>query len=144
MPAKTQQDISAVAQHIPAILVVAEEDNVRDLLQDILEAHGYRTLTSTNLEDAARVASKELVDLVVVELDRPGPRQVDGIEALRRSRTGLKIIAVLGDSSLACLESLVDAIVWKPFSVNALATIVSEYIGPAEPVQKETAQLTSV
>jgi CheY-like chemotaxis protein len=69
---------------------------------------------------------------------------VDGIEALRRSRTGLKIIAVLGDSSLACLESMVDAIVWKPFSVNALATIVSEYIGPAEPILKETAQFTSV
>jgi CheY-like chemotaxis protein len=144
MPAKTQPDISAVAPHSPAILVVAEEDNVRDLMQDILEAYGYRTLTSTNLEDAARVASKESVDLVVVELDRPGPRQVDGIEALRRSRTGLKIIAVLGDSSLACLESLVDAIVWKPFSVNALATIVSEYVGPAEPNLKETAQSTGV
>jgi hypothetical protein len=67
-----------------------------------------------------------------VELDRPGPRQVDGIEALRRSRSGLKILAVLGDSSLACLESLVDAIVWKPFSVDGLATIVSKYIGPPE------------
>src|SRR5437879_4112429 len=103
MRAKTQQDISAVAQHTPAILVVAEEDNVRDLLQDILEAYGYRTFTSTNLEDAARVASEESVDLVAVELDRPGPWQVDEIEALRRSRAGLKIIAVLGDSSLACL-----------------------------------------
>ncbi|HET9320009.1 MAG TPA: response regulator [Bryobacteraceae bacterium] len=144
MPAKTQQDISAAAQHSPAILVVAEEDNVRDLMQDILEAYGYRTRPSTNLEEAATLASKESVDLVAVELDRPGPRQVAGIEALRRSRTGLKIIAVLGDSSLACLESLVDGIVWKPFSVNALATIVSEYIGPAEPTLKETAQLTAM
>jgi CheY-like chemotaxis protein len=139
MPAKTQPDISAAAHHSPAILVVAEEDNVRGLLQDILEAYGYRTLVSTNLEDAAKLASKASVDLVAVELDRSGPRQVAGIEALRRSRTGLKIIAVLGDSSQACLESLVDAIVWKPFSVNVLATLVSEFMGPAEPILKETA-----
>jgi DNA-binding response OmpR family regulator len=136
MPAKKQLEVRVSHPRVPAILVVAEEDNVRDLLQDILEAYGYRAVTSTNLEDAVRVASKESIDLVALELDRPGLRQVEGIEALRRSQTGLKILAVLGDSSLAGLESVVDAIVWKPFLVEGLAAMVSKYLGPPEPILK--------
>ena len=112
-----------------AILVVAEEDSMREMLKDILESFGYRTLAIADLQDAARVASLELIDLIALELDRPGLRQVDGIEALRRSRSSLKILAILGDSSLASLESLADGTIWKPFSVDQMASMVSGFIG---------------
>ena len=132
MPVKIFGAVAGKAKRRPSILVVAAQDNMRELLRDILESYGYGSIAVASLSDAAKVVSQEQIDLVAVELDRPGPRHVDGMQALRRSRTGLKVLAVLGDSSLACLESLVDGIVWKPFSVDRLAALVSGFIGPPE------------
>ena len=131
MPTNVAQD-----ERGATILVAAEQENYRDLLRDILEAYGYRVVSCATLLEAAAAAIRERCDLAVVELDRPASAQMEALQWLRRSRPDSKILAVLGDASLAPLEPLADAIVWKPFSVDHFISIVASFIGTAERSEK--------
>ncbi len=118
------------------ILVVAEQDSFRDLLKDIFEAYGYSVRPCDGLREAAESLLQEPIALVVMELDRPASGQVDALRSLRRSSRKSKVVAVLGDPSLSALEPLVDAIVWKPFSVEQFVAIAAGLLGDAEGSKK--------
>jgi DNA-binding NtrC family response regulator len=121
----------------PTILVLADQENCRDLLADIFEMYQCRVVPCDSVREVAAAALREPGDLVVMELDRPAHGQADTLRLLRRTQPKLKIVAILGDPSLAFLEPLVDIIVWKPFSVDDLAAIAG-LIDRAESSEKSS------
>ena len=55
-----------------AILVVDDEEDIRELTLEMLESFGYRTFGAESGEEALEIYSRQPVDLVVMDLGMPG------------------------------------------------------------------------
>ena len=65
------------------ILIVEDNDKNMKLARDILQAKGYATVEAITGEDGVCVATEQLPDLVLMDIQLPG---INGIEAFRQIR----------------------------------------------------------
>ena len=65
----------------PMILVVDDDEHLRELHEQLLSAAGYTVMLASNGPEALEAAQNEAVDLVLLDLAMPG---MDGIEAMAR------------------------------------------------------------
>ncbi|MGE5295543.1 MAG: response regulator [Solirubrobacterales bacterium] len=113
-----------------SILVVDDEEDIRELVQLNLDREGYRVLTCETGEQALAVAKAKTPDLIVLDLMLPG---IDGLEVCKRLKadSGLREIPVVmltakGEESdiVAGLELGADDYITKPFSGKVLVARV--------------------
>ena len=65
------------------VLVVDDEDDIRDLLVDTLMDAGFQVIEANNGESALEKAAENRADIVLLDVSMPG---IDGFEVLRRLR----------------------------------------------------------
>jgi CheY-like chemotaxis protein len=65
----------------PMILVVDDDEHLRELHDQLLTAAGYTVVLASSGPEALEAAQNEAVDLVLLDLAMPG---MDGIEAMAR------------------------------------------------------------
>jgi two-component system, response regulator, stage 0 sporulation protein F len=63
------------------ILVVDDEDPIRDYLKEELMEEGYEVLMAASAPEALKIIEKENLDLVILDIRMPG---MTGVEALPR------------------------------------------------------------
>lgn len=68
----------------PCVLVVDDDDPVRETLADILDLEGFCTLQAANVGAALGLLREHAVDVLVTDLSMPGE---DGIALIRRARS---------------------------------------------------------
>ncbi len=101
------------------VLVVDDEDSMRDMLRVTLEREGYAVFEAENGSAALEIASKKSFGFIICDLRMPS---MDGIECIKRLREiGCKAIIIAmsayGDTETA-LESIragADDYINKPF-----------------------------
>ena len=105
------------------ILIVDDEETVRDLLQRILEKVGYDVITAVNGQEALDKVSQCNVNLVLLDMKMPG---LDGFQVLDgiRQRSNIPVIMLSGmrDETIK-IDSLglgADDYIVKPFSAGEL------------------------
>jgi two-component system, cell cycle response regulator DivK len=116
-------------------LVLIVEDNERnlELVQDILELRGFRTLAATCGSQAIALAKRHNPDLVLMDVQLP---DFDGVEALQRLRSdeatrsipilALTAFAMTGDRQ-RFLDAGFDGYLPKPIDVRTLPDIVQQH-----------------
>jgi CheY-like chemotaxis protein len=68
----------------PACILLVDDDNaVRETLADLLELEGYRTLQAGDAEAALGHLEREQVDLLITDLSMPGS---DGVSLIRQGQ----------------------------------------------------------
>ena len=109
------------------ILVVDDEDKIRKMVCDYMNAVGFETVAAKDGVDAVRTAEKEEPDLIIMDVMMPG---IDGVDAVRRIREKSTVPVIMltakaeeGDKLLG-LEMGADDYVTKPFSLKELAARV--------------------
>ncbi len=119
------------------MLVVDDEEIVRDVVVRYLERDGYRTLEAADGAEALRLLEAESPALVVLDLMLP---RRDGLEVCRwiRARSDLPIIMLTarGEEAdrIVGLELGADDYVTKPFSPRELAVRVRNLLKRAATV----------
>jgi two-component system phosphate regulon response regulator PhoB len=120
-----------------SILVVDDEEDIRELVQLNLDREGYRVLTCETGEQAMAVARSKTPDLIVLDLMLPG---IDGLEVCKRLKadSALQQIPVVmltakGEESdiVAGLELGADDYITKPFSGKVLVARVRRLLRKA-------------
>jgi signal transduction histidine kinase/CheY-like chemotaxis protein len=109
------------------ILLVEDEDDVRQLAIDVLERQGYTVLAAENATDAAQLygASDHPVDLLLTDVVLPGMRGPDFADELRASRPELPVLFLSGYVAESSRRLASGApFLAKPFSPDALAGMV--------------------
>jgi DNA-binding response OmpR family regulator len=106
-----------------SILVLEDDDNLRDLLVDVLDSLDYKVEGASAPEVAIHLAQEILFDVVISDVRMAGP--VDGLgalEELKRHRSALRCIVMTGFADelapLRALQISVDDYLYKPFDVK--------------------------
>ena len=121
------------------ILVIDDEEQMRDMLQRLLEQRGYEVMKAPNGKVGARLCKEEQIDLVITDLLMP---EMDGIETimeLKRELPDVKIIAISGGGRIGPEDYLKMAnslgaryTFTKPFSTKELLEAVKDLMGNGE------------
>ncbi|MFC6196549.1 response regulator [Ponticaulis profundi] len=114
--------MNAIPNHI---LVVDDDDRIRELLRRYLSQLGYRVTTSPDGEKARQLLEQLMFDLVVLDVMMP---KMDGFELLQHIRQRDKVTPVIlltarGESSdrIEGLKIGADDYIAKPFEPEELA-----------------------
>ena len=114
---------SAVAEG-EKILIVDDDARLRSLLDRFLSEEGYRVRSVENVEQMDRLLSREIFNLLVLDLMLPGE---DGMSACRRLRSNdnqmpIIMLTAKGDeaSRIQGLEGGADDYLAKPFNPREL------------------------
>jgi two-component system, NtrC family, response regulator HydG len=117
---------------LPTILVVDDEEVIRDSCRQTLERSHYRVETAKNGIEALRALQQKAVDLVILDLKMPG---LDGMEFLRRVRSDspdLDVVVITGYSSVGsvveCMRLGAYDYLPKPFDAESLRLVVARAI----------------
>jgi two-component system phosphate regulon response regulator PhoB len=109
-----------------SILIVEDEEDIRELLSYTLLREGYQVASVATGEEALAVAEAKLPDLVILDLMLPG---LDGLSVCRKLRAnprtaGLAIVMVTAKGEegdiVAGLNMGANDYITKPFSRNVL------------------------
>ena len=108
------------------ILIVDDEINIRMTLKDILEDEGYETSTAGTGEKAIKIAAKENIDMVILDVKMPG---IDGIEAFKlihKDNPELDVLMISGHSDISTAVNAVKLGAYdfleKPLSMIKILT----------------------
>jgi len=78
------------------ILVVDDDDQVRTLLQHMLERLGHEVVAATNGNEALRLYKQAPTDMIFMDLIMPGKEGIETITDFRREFPDAKIVAMSG------------------------------------------------
>ena len=118
------------------ILVVDDEQTVRDFLQRTLEKAGYDVITAANGQEALDKISQFDVSLVLLDIMMP---RLDGFEVLARMPQDLNIPVIMLSGirdETTKIDSLglgADDYIAKPFSVGELLARIQAKLRRTEP-----------
>ncbi|HOW59934.1 MAG TPA: response regulator [Candidatus Omnitrophota bacterium] len=118
------------------ILVVDDEPDIVELIEAVLNEHGFEVFTAHNGKDALEVARREKPDLIISDICMPGLSGYEFWKALKDLKLGnAGEIPVLIISAHGDMQSFFDS--WgicgflaKPFNEQELMVKVLEVIGP--------------
>jgi DNA-binding response OmpR family regulator len=123
------------------ILVVEDEDNLRELVQSRLEKEGFEVVTAADGFQAVVKARQDQPDLVILDLMIP---KMDGYTVCRLFKSsGMAQIPIImftarssPDDIRRGLDTGADAYVCKPFESSVLLSKVTELLKIGEPADK--------
>jgi CheY-like chemotaxis protein len=143
---------AAQPQASPAVLVIDDDEIMRELMSDWLEAAGYRVLKAAGCEEAMVQVKLHQPAVVVTDMFMPGPCGEEAIAEIRQAAPGVAIVAVSGNFDSAgprcsvgqalvrrvrgmCGDNAIAAganrALAKPVQRSEFLKAVAELVGPA-------------
>jgi CheY-like chemotaxis protein len=125
---------------MPKILLVEDDNNLREIFQMRLEAEGYQTVTAADGEEGLVVAMKEKPDLVIADVMMPKLSGFEMVENLRSAPemkdTKVVMMTALGqaeDQARGEKLGVVKYLVKSQVTLEDFARVVKEVLGPGNP-----------
>lgn len=118
------------------ILVIDDEEEVREILKQMLELDGYEVLTAENGNQGLKLFRKHQIDLVITDIIMPEKEGIETIIELRNEKSDVKIISISGGGRINPIDYLAMAkklgaikSFTKPFERKKLLKAVEELLG---------------
>ena len=116
------------------VLLVEDEESVRQLVRETLELRGYRVLEAENGQAALTLTQshERKIDLVITDVVMPGMSGHELVQQLLKVRPEVKVLYLSGYTEDAFAEGITDnkAFLQKPFTLQSLSRKVREVLGP--------------
>jgi two-component system cell cycle response regulator DivK len=121
---------------MPKSVLICEDNELNmKLFNDLLEAHGYRTIKTANGVEAVELAKREKPDLILMDIQLP---EVSGLEVIRWLKgndetRAIPVIAITafamkGDEERIRAEGC-EAYLSKPIAVAKFLETVRNFLG---------------
>jgi CheY-like chemotaxis protein len=125
---------------MPKVLLVEDDNNLREIFQMRLQAEGYTTSVAADGEEGLVVAMKEKPDLIVADVMMPKLSGFEMLENLRSSPemkdTKVVMMTALGqaeDQARGEKLGVVKYLVKSQVTLEDFARVVKEVLGPGDP-----------
>ena len=105
---------------LPTVLVIDDENVIRDLMIEILADAGYGVLGASGAEQALELLADPEVSLVVSDITMPALSGLELLDLIRLTRPSLPVVMVTGAGTHSNLSAALargaDGLVMKPFA----------------------------
>ena len=124
------------------ILVIDDEEDVREVLKLHLEGAGYNVLEAENGEDGINILQSEdnmiNVGLVLCDIRMPKVNGVECVDFLRKEAPGIPVVMVTGypdtEMATAFLKKGVKDYLVKPVEKEKLLSVVGKIIAAGKDI----------
>jgi len=127
----------------PQILVVDDEEPVRELLRDLLEADGFRVYLAPGGREALSLFAVQKFDGIFTDVGMPGMSGWELAHAIRQSDKSVPIAVITGwgeaVGSDEQKQARVDWVVTKPFRAERISELAQEICKKRKPTLTEVA-----
>ncbi len=130
----------------PKILVVDDEQSMREFLDIMLAKEGYRVVCARDGEEAIGILEKDCFDLVITDIRM---RNIDGLGVLRKVKAVNPSTVVVLISAFATAETAVEAMkegaydyIPKPFKVYDFKRIIADALKSSQSALQEDISTT--
>ena len=114
------------------LLVVDDEDIVRESLRDWLSSVGYKVLTANCAEDALGIIKRKKVKIMIADLIMPG---MNGIELMKKARAIVPTISTVIITAHGTIQTAITAIregaydfIEKPFCPEKVELLIRNLV----------------
>jgi CheY-like chemotaxis protein len=118
------------------ILVIDDEDMIREIIVTVLSEAGYQVAGATNGFEGLQILKSQPVDLIITDILMPEKEGIETIIEVRKSRPNIQIIAISGGGRAHHLHPLkiagkigADMTLSKPFEPEELLSVVKKMLG---------------
>ena len=122
------------------ILVVDDDDQLREMLRKMLEKAGYEVIEAADGKEALNLQEKSPSDLMITDIIMPEKEGIDTIMDFRMNYPQVRIIAMSGGGRIGPTEYLdmaeklgADKTFAKPFSSKAMLATIRELLHQNHP-----------
>ena len=111
------------------ILIVDDEEYIRDMVGEFLESEGHQVLVAWNGKEGLEIARREAeaLDLIILDNKMPVMSGWDLLRKLRSEKNNVAVLVATGHSELdetSVSEYGVVGVLEKPFSLNQLKSFI--------------------
>lgn len=118
------------------ILIIDDDEQIRVLLQQMMEWAGFEVMLAENGKVAMKVQRENPSDLIITDLIMPEQEGLETISRLKKEYEGIRIIAISGGGRIgpeaylpAARELGADRVFSKPFDIQEVVDAVKELLG---------------
>ncbi len=116
----------------PVLLVVDDQKGVRHLLYETFTLEGYEVKMAENGMVALEMISKQLPDLVLLDLKMPFLGGIETLKEIRKNHSGLEVIMMTACGETDMLEETknlgVKHYLVKPFDIIEIRKLVKSVL----------------
>ena len=113
---------------MPSVLVVDDEDQIRQLIRETLEQAGYDVQEASDGKQGLERYRAKPADLVIMDILMPDQDGLESIMTLRREFPASRVIAITGGSDMIGILNFLDVAkmlgarrtLQKPFDMQTL------------------------
>jgi DNA-binding NtrC family response regulator len=114
------------------ILIIDDDENIRKVLQTILEDEGYVVETADTAKKGIERSEKAFYNLALIDVRLPDMEGIELLTKLRETKPKMRKIIVTGYPTLQNAVSAVnkgaDAYVMKPFDVEKILLTIKDQL----------------
>src|SRR5574337_2162366 len=126
------------------ILVVDDEQGMRELLTVLLEHQGYRVIAASDLQQALEIITHQLPDLVISDVRMPRMDGIGLLTGIRKTDPHLPVIMVTAyasmDSTIQAMRLGADDYITKPFRIDEIRLVVEKALAKARRPHDQTSR----
>ncbi len=127
-------------EHIPQILVVDDEPEMRNILREVIQTKKCVAIDASKATEALAYMEKYRVDLVLLDIHMQGASGVDLLKVMRRRHLKIPTIIISGfvteDLAAEIAKQGVVGIVAKPFTPTRILEEIQKVISFPTQVSK--------
>jgi CheY-like chemotaxis protein len=117
------------------ILLIDDEEMIREVVKEMLEVEGYVVTTAANGKEGLQIYQRESPDLIITDIFMPEMEGLETIRTLQQDSSRVRIIAISGGGERGMISFLSYAkrfgalrTLQKPFSREDLLRTVREVL----------------
>lgn len=111
-----------------SILVVDDEQSMRDFLKILLEKEGYQVKTAKNADLALQEVEKHTFQLVISDIRMPGRSGLDLLNSLKDIQPDLPVVMITAfaspDDAVTAMKNGAFDYISKPFNVDEIKSVI--------------------
>ena len=118
------------------ILVIDDDENIRKVLETILEDEGYIVETAETAKTGIKESERAFFNLALIDVRLPDMEGIELLSKLRDTKPKMRKIIVTGyptlQNAVAAVNKGADAYVMKPFEVDKILQTIREQLKKQE------------